>query len=360
MKLVRVKIYKDKRVKRSLFSFSNFCIYLLLVSFIVTCCILLFVGTSGLNLSWLSTRKGAVFTAGNVIFLSVIISVIDNIRKWQTIAKPVNRILEATKKITEGNFSARIKPIHKKPKTEMDFIIEDFNIMAQELAGTEALRGDFISNVSHELKTPLAVIQNYASLLQSPDVTPKQENEYIKRILVSSQKLSSLITNILKLNKLENQQIFPDAKVYDLSEQVREALLSCENIWEERNIDMNIDIEDDVMIKGDAELIMLVWKNLLSNALKFTPKNIGLISVSVKKQHGDAVVTISDNGVGMDDETISHIFEKFYQGDTSHSAQGNGLGLALVKRVLDISNGAIVVDSIQGEGSTFTVAFKAE
>lgn len=360
MKLTRPRRYKDKRVKQSLFSIKNFCTYLVLVSFIVTCCLMLFLMNSGLNATWLTTYKGAFLTGGNVILLSIMLSVIDNIRKRVTIAKPVNRILEATKKITEGNFNARIKPIHKKPKTEMDFIIEDFNVMAQELSGTEALRGDFISSVSHELKTPLAAIQNYAALLQSDDITEAQHNEYVKRILASSQKLSSLITNILKLNKLENQQIFPKAEVFNLSEQVREALLSCESLWEERNIEMHIDIADDVMIKGDEELIYLVWRNLLSNAFKFTLKDIGKISVTVKKEDGNAVVTVTDNGVGMDEETVSHIFEKFYQGDTSHSIQGNGLGLPLVKRVLDISNGTIDVESVQGKGSVFTVTFRAE
>lgn len=360
MKIVKVKRYKDKRVKQSLFSITNFFTYLLMVSFIVTCCLILFLNTSGLNATWITTQNGALLTAGNVILLSILLSIIDNVRKSVTIARPVNRILEATKKIKEGNFNARIKPIHKKPKTEMDFIIEDFNVMAQELSGTEALRDDFISNVSHELKTPLSVIQNYASLLQSPDITPEQKNEYIKRILASSQKLSSLITNILKLNKLENQQIFPDAKVYNLSEQVREALLACENVWEERNVEMNIDIEDDILIKGDAELVMLVWRNLLSNAFKFTLRNVGKVCVTVKKVNGNAVVTVADNGVGMNEETLSHIFEKFYQGDTSHSVQGNGLGLSLVQRILDISNGTIKVESEQGRGSIFTVSFKAE
>lgn len=359
MKLVKPKRYKDKRVKQSLFSFSNFCAYLVLVSFIVTCCIMLFLVTSRINATWLTTWKGALYTAGNVIFLSIFLSVIDNIRKIRTVGRPVNRILEATNKITEGNFNARIKPVHKKPKTEMDFIIEDFNIMAQELSGTEALRGDFISGVSHEIKTPLAVIQNYATLLQSPDITQEQHDEYVNRIVRASQKLSTLITNILKINKLENQQIFPVSKVYNLSEQVREALLLNENLWEERKTEMYIDIEDDVMIKGDEELILLVWRNLLSNAFKFTLKDIGKITVSVKKINDNAVVSVSDNGVGMNEETLSHIFEKFYQGDTSHSVQGNGLGLALVQRILDISGGTIKVESEQGVGSTFTVTFNS-
>lgn len=360
MKLIKPKKYRDKRVKQSLFSFSNFCSYLVMVSFIVTCCILLFLVSSGLNVTWITTHNGALLTAGNVILLSILLSVIDNIRENVTIARPVNRILEATKKVKEGNFSVRIKPIHKKPRTEMDFIIEDFNLMAQELSGIESLRGDFISSVSHELKTPLSVIQNYATLLQASDLTSEQHHKYVNKILDSSQKLSNLITNILKLNKLENQQIFPDVQIFNLSEQVREVLLSYENVWEDRNIEMNIDIEDDVMIKGDSELMLLVWQNLLSNAFKFTLTDAGKISVNLKKDKDKVIVCVEDNGVGMDSDTLSHIFEKFYQGDTSHSVQGNGLGLPLVKRILDIYNGIIEVKSTQGKGSVFTVVFNAE
>jgi signal transduction histidine kinase len=229
--------------------------------------------------------------------------------------------------------------------------------MAQELSGTETLRTDFIANVSHELKTPLAVMGNYATMLQRPGITPDERNEYAKAISEAARKLAQLITNILKLNKLENQQIFPQPKEFDLGEQLCECLLSFEDAWEAKNLEIETDIEDDVRIKSDPELLSLVWNNLISNAVKFTPDG-GKIGVTLKTEENDVAVSVTDTGCGMNPEVGQHIFEKFYQGDTSHATQGNGLGLALVKRVVDILNGEIGVQSLSGQGSTFTVKFK--
>ena len=231
------------------------------------------------------------------------------------------------------------------------------NAMAAELAGTETLRTDFIANVSHELKTPLAVMGNYATMLQRPDITEEERCEYAKAISEATRKLAQLITNILKLNKLENQQIFPQPKEFDLSEQLCECLLVFEDAWEAKHLEIETDIQDNVRIKSDPELLSLVWNNLISNAVKFTPDG-GTIGLSLKTEDGSVVVQVRDTGCGMKPEVGQHIFEKFYQGDTSHATQGNGLGLALVKRVVDILNGEIGVQSVYGTGSTFTVKFK--
>ena len=228
--------------------------------------------------------------------------------------------------------------------------------MAQELEGIETLRNDFISNVSHELKTPLAVIQNYATILQDPELDEEKKAEYIKSIFDASKRLSTLITNILKLNKLENQQIFPVSAEYDLSEQICQCLLDFESVWENKNINIVTDIDPDIRISADKELMTHVWNNLFSNAFKFTPDN-GTVSVSLK-QDSEIRFTVSDTGCGMNDSVKEHIYEKFYQGDSSHSVNGNGLGLPLVKRVLDIVGGKIEVESKAGEGSTFTVRCK--
>ena len=226
--------------------------------------------------------------------------------------------------------------------------------MTEELSGVETLRNDFISNVSHEMKTPLAVIGNYATLLQDPDLSEEKRIEYSKNIAQSSGHLAELITNILKLNKLENQQIFPKAKPYNVSEQLCECLLGFEKTWEDKSIEISTEIEEDVFINADSELLALVWNNILSNAFKFTD-NGGSVFVSLKSDKNTAIVTVTDTGCGMTAETGSRIFEKFYQGDTSHATQGNGLGLTLVKRIIDITNGEISVNSILNEGSTFTV-----
>jgi signal transduction histidine kinase len=198
---------------------------------------------------------------------------------------------------------------------------------------------------------------NYATMLQRPGITEEEKNEYAKSISEAARKLAQLITNILKLNKLENQQIFPQPVEFDLSEQICECLLGFEDAWEDKDLEIETDIEDDVHIKSDPELLSLVWNNLISNAVKFTPEG-GKVCVSLKAEENRVVVQVRDTGCGMTPEVGQHIFEKFYQGDTSHATQGNGLGLALVKRVVDILNGEISVQSVSGHGSTFTVKFK--
>lgn len=351
--------YKDKRVRHSFLSFGSFLQFFALASFIVTCCIIMFIHLSDINITINSenVKMAALYTFGDVLFFGVVFAVFDNIRHAITIGRPINRLLKGTSCIINGDFSVQVKPIHKKNKNEFDILIDDFNKMAQELEGIETLRNDFIANVSHELKTPLSIIQNYATILQSPDIEPEKRQEYIKSIADVSGRMTSLITNILNLSKLENQQIYPNAKKYDLSEQICLCLIGFESIWEKKNIDIETDIDDSVYITADEELMLLVWNNLFSNAFKFTPEN-GKVSVSVKENADSVFVSISDTGCGMSDEVISHIFEKFYQGDKSHSVQGNGLGLCIVKRVIDIVGGKISVESETGKGSNFYIVFK--
>ncbi len=303
-------------------------------------------------------RIAALLTFLNAIFMAVFCAVIDRIRRKITVEKPVKRILDATKRITKGDFSVRIKPTRiPMSMNEFNPIIKDLNKMAKELSGTETLRSDFIANVSHELKTPLSVLQNYGTLLEEPNLSEEKRLEYAKSIVSTTTKLSELISNILKLNKLENQNIYPQIKNCCLSEQLCECLLLFENEWERKNIEIEADIESDVYFKTDAELLCLVWNNLFSNALKFTD-NGGKVFVGLKNENGYIKVTVKDNGCGMSKETGKHIYEKFYQGDTSRSTNGNGLGLALVKRVVDILQGEIIVESILGKGTEFTVKFK--
>lgn len=271
------------------------------------------------------------------------------------ITRPVKRIQDGIEKIMTGDFSYRIPYIKgENSDNEFDVIIKGLNQMTEELSSVETLRTDFISNVSHEIKTPLAVIQNYATMLQSGVLSKEQEKEYAKSITEQTKKLSDLITNILKLNRLENQNIYPEKKTYNLTEQICENLLTFEYAWEKKNIEIETDVEDDIMVCQDAELLSLVWNNLFSNAIKFCKEN-GKVSVSIKRENGQVVVSVSDTGCGMDAETGRHIFDKFYQGDTSHATQGNGLGLALVKRVIDIVGGDVIVQSVLGEGTTFKV-----
>jgi signal transduction histidine kinase len=271
--------------------------------------------------------------------------------------RPMRRLSEAAKKIAGGDFSVRIAPNRKDGKKDfVEVMFDDFNAMAGELESIELLKNDFIANVSHEIKTPLAVIQNYATALQNDTLGPEERSEYIKTIIASSQKLSSLVSNILKLNKLEHQEIASTARTFDLSEQIRRCALAFEDLWEGKNITFDADLEEAVVC-GDESMLEMVWNNLIANAIKFTAPG-GAIMLTLKKSEEFAVVEIRDSGCGMDEETQKHIFDKFYQGDSSHSQEGNGLGLALVKKALDISGAKITVTSMPEKGASFTVWLK--
>ena len=349
-------------VKKLLFVLNSWLTFFLLAGFVVTCCTMLFLNTLSQTLDLTFTEENisaaAKITFINVLVISLIFTLIDFLRRKIMVDRPTKRITEAGERLMDGDFTVRIQPMNDSYAYDsFNSIIGCFNKMAEELGSVETLRTDFIANVSHELKTPLAVMQNYGTMLQSPVLSEEERIEYAKGITDNSRRLASLITNILKLNKLENQQIFPVSERFDLSEQLCEALLCFEDIWEQKNIGIETDIADGVSISSDPELLSLVWSNLLSNAFKFTESG-GSVSVSLSADQNSAVVRISDTGCGISPETGAHIFEKFYQGDTSHSSQGNGLGLALVKRVVDIMQGEISVESEVGRGSTFTVRLK--
>lgn len=349
-------------IKKLLKFLSNYAMFFLLTAFITTCCMSVFltIFSSSINITLTSENLSlaAKLTFANVFFVSFVITLIDMVRRHFIVSRPANSIIKASEKIIQGDYTVRV------PKTNSTFTNEEFlqigecfNKMAQELGSVETLRTDFISNVSHEMKTPLAVMQNYATLLQEENISENRRVEYAKGIFNSSKRLSNMIANILKLNRLENQQIFPQKTRFDLGEQLCECLLIYENVWEEKCIDIETDIEENVEISGDYELLSLVWSNLFSNAFKFTNEG-GKVSVSLISDENFATVKVSDTGCGISPEVGEHMFEKFYQGDTSHSTQGNGLGLALVKRVVDILKGEISVESKLNEGSIFTIKIR--
>ena len=290
-----------------------------------------------------------------VLLFSIVAAIIDRHRRMVGVDRPAKRILDATQRITAGDLGVQIEPIGARADVySFDAIIHNLNKMTRELGSIETLRTDFVANVSHELKTPLSVISNYATMLQSPTLTEEERMEYAKAIHHASRNLADLVTNILKLNKLENQQIFPELVEFDLAEQLCECMLNFEDIWEKKDIQLEVEIPETMPIRSDPELLGLVWNNLLSNAMKFTPEG-GTVRVSLTREGDMAVIAVSDTGRGMTAEQGKHIFEKFYQTDTSHATLGNGLGLALVKRVVDITGSSITVQSAPGKGSTFTV-----
>ena len=351
---------KKLRFRQVLRAVSHYIVFFLLIGFVATCCMTLFLDTLAGEIELEFTEENiagaAKLTFANVVLITLLFTLIDFLRRKWTVDRPVRKITQAAERIMQGDFSVRLQPSAHDAE-QFGPVMECFNKMAQELSSVETLRTDFVANVSHELKTPLAVMQNYGTLLQRPDLDEQTRLEYAKAVSDSARRMADMMTNILKLNRLENQQIYPKTEQYDLSEQLCQSLLQYENVWEEKDIDIETDIEDGVSVRADAELLSLVWNNLLSNAFKFTEAG-GQVSVSLRATEHHAIVRVSDTGCGMTPEMGAHIFEKFYQGDTSHATQGNGLGLALVKRVIDILQGSIAVESTLGKGTAFTVRIR--
>lgn len=263
---------------------------------------------------------------------------------------PVRNLIVSLNQVAAGNFQVRLsEDVTWSDIREMNI---NFNRMVRELDSIELLKLDFIQNVSHEIKTPLAAIEGYATLLSSSSHL-KEQQEYSSRILESSRQLTALTENILKLSKLENQQIAPEKHRFSLDEQLRRCILSMEPLWSEKNICLDIDLPE-IFYYGNEDLLVQVWGNLFSNAVKFTSEN-GTIAVWLAEHDESVQIVFSDTGIGMSKEVKRHIFDKFYQGDASRSSCGSGLGLALVKRILILCGGRIEVDSHPGEGSCFTV-----
>lgn len=350
------------KTKNFLLNIYQFILILALVAFVLTSNITLFLHLFSVNAGIAFTeeniRLAALFTFWNAVFLSVVLAFADFIRRKIVVEKPVKKILEATDRITSGDFDTRIE-VNRflMSVNEYDSISRNINKMASELSGIETLRSDFVASVSHEMKTPLAVLQNYGTLLKSSDLSEEKRIEYADAIIRTSSRFSELVSSILQLNKLENQSISPNKKRCCISEHLCESILDFETAWDSKKLNIEIDIQDDVYIETDKDLLSVAWNNLISNAIKFTPEG-GKIKIVLVDNGESVAVSFSDTGCGMTPETGKRIFEKFYQGDNSHSTNGNGLGLSIVKRIVDILDGEISVESILDRGSVFTVKLK--
>ena len=270
------------------------------------------------------------------------------------IMQPFTDLNRATERVSRGDFDVEVK-VPALVGGELRDFINGFNKMVRELRSIEQMRSEFTAVISREFKTPLSSMQGYATLLQDEDLPLQERQEYAQIIIDSSRRLSELANNILKLTKLENQQIISDASTFSLDEQLRLVILTMEPQWSKKNIEMDIDLVPS-MISSSEELLWQVWSNLLDNAIKFTPEG-GTICVQMSRGSDATLVCIKDNGEGMDEKTQEHIFDKFYQGDKTRASKGNGLGLALVKRVLDLCGADISVKSAPGQGAEFTVTF---
>lgn len=263
----------------------------------------------------------------------------------------IEQLSDATKEIAKGNYDVNLEEDSR--VEELRTMAHNFNLMAAELQSTEILRQDFVANVSHEFKTPLASLEGYATLLQSRNLSEEKRTEYLSKILISTRRLNDLTGNILLLSRLENQQLEVKKELFSLDEQIREIVLVLEHQWSEKNLDLDIDL-DSVDFLGSRELLWEVWQNLIGNAIKFTPAE-GTISLRLTEDASGVTAIVSDTGIGMDEETIGRIFEKFYQGDRSHASGGNGLGLPLAREIVALHGGTISVESAPEAGSRFTV-----
>lgn len=342
----------DPRINARDFSFGKYLLVFLVIILLCGSYALIFYSQQSMDSS------GVYIFASMVMYLVVISILLTFVfayfhKKYLSI--PMHRLSQAARRVAGGDFSVRLTPQRKDGKIdEYEALYQDFNTMVEELASTEMLKTDFVSNVSHELKTPLAVIQNYATMLQNKNLTQAEYDEYTQTILDASKGLSEMVGNILMLSRLENQKIPIQKRPYNLSEQLSRCALGFETVWDEKDIELVADLDQNLLVEHDEGLMDIVWNNLLSNALKFTEPG-GTITLTAQQQEGQAVVTVRDTGCGMDETTVRHIFDKFYQGDTSHKTKGNGLGLAMVKKILDLSVCTISVNSVPGEGTTFTV-----
>lgn len=343
---------KVKFRDRMIFKLTMISLISLLISFALFIVFIIFLDESGKwQIEVPDEPKKPFFFAHNFLFVGGVLvclfsSLMFSIYMNKKFLKPIEELKERTNEVSKGDFSVRIDYI---PNNEIGELAKNFNAMVEELQKNEMLKNDFITNVSHEFKTPLSIIQGYATLLQDPDLNKEDREKYTETIVESTSKLTTLVNNILKISKLDNQKITIENTYYYLDEQIRESILSFENEWTNKKIDL-----DCVAINADKNLLINVWNNLLSNAIKYSNEG-GKIEIKLCKEGNSINVKIKDDGCGMKKEDIPYIFDKFYQCDKSHISEGNGLGLSLVKKIVEISNGDIKVASELGIGTEFTI-----
>lgn len=287
--------------------------------------------------------------------VTFIFCVIINRHIWKHFFVPMRRLGDAARNVAEGDFTVYLEPIHTEDKQDfVDVMYRDFNTMVEKLGTMEILQSDFITNASHEMRAPVAVVQSSAQLLQSEGLSDEDRMLYTENILSASRRLSALMTDILMLGRLDSGAALSGLDTYDLIRQLTDCILYFEDVLDEKNLGLSIEIEDSVMITADRGMLEIVWKNLLANAIKYTSPG-GTVSLRQERDGDTIVVAVDDTGVGMSEDTMAHMFDRFYQGDLSHSECGNGLGLSLVIKALAYAGGSIAVESILGKGSRFTV-----
>ena len=301
------------------------------------------------------TRNEPLLSVFLLLFISVLVGTVVSFVTSQFPLKPVRRVIDATNRLAAGDFSARLKLPGPSAFTEL---ANSFNRMAEELGGTEMLRADFVDNFSHEFKTPIVSIKGFAEELKHDDLTREQRNEYLDIIISESSRLATLATNVLNFSRVEKQKILAHRETFDLTEQIRRCVLLFEPKWDQRRLNLTVEL-DEIALTGDEELLSQVWLNLIDNAVKFTPEG-GCVEIRLEKRWNKANFSIRDDGYGISEEAQKHVFDKFYQGDASHAAKGNGLGLSIAKRIVALHGGTIACQSQEGIGTAFFVELPLE
>ena len=342
------KTFRQRFGLTVLFSAIVFLI-LIITSVLIFIIGVLLIRTNALNLAKLS-RQEPMVPIFVLLVISVVVGTVVSFMISRFPLKPLRRVIDATNRLAAGDFSVRLHLIGPSAFTEL---ANSFNRMAEELGGIEMLRADFVDNFSHEFKTPIVSIKGFAEELKHDDLAPEQRQEYLDIIIHESSRLAQLATNVLNLSRVEKQAILASRARFDLTEQVRRCVLLFENKWELRRLNLNVEL-DEVTLEGDEELLSQVWLNLIDNAVKFTPEG-GCVDIRLQKNERTAVFVIRDDGYGISPESQRHIFDKFYQGDLSHAASGNGLGLSIARRVVSLHGGDIRCQSEEGAGTEFTV-----
>ena len=335
-------------MKRFLYNLISYIVFLITVTVVVSIGILIFSKVKDFETSIL-----AIFVLLYILFTALIFFIIDYIRRNIIIQKPLNDILDATNLISKGEFDIKLKPRHNYNNyDELDKIMININKMAIGLRNDEILKNDFISNFSHEIKTPIAIMNGYINLLKRNEMSKEERDEYIDKLYNSSINLSNLISNILKLNKLENSEI--ELNDVNLSNVLENVIISYDELINNKKINLDIDMDDRLIKYTNESFIQLIFSNLISNAIKFS-KYEGIVEIKLKNKNDYIEFIVKDNGIGMSKDTIIHIFNRFYQGDTSHKTEGNGLGLSMVKKAIDRLGYKISIESEEEKGSTFIV-----
>lgn len=343
------KSQKPTPVKRSKFNYGFIFSSAALVGSLLSTALAMFI-------VWLLNRRfgvwlGIPYTI-RVLLISILSGAAIAVGLSKIFVSPMMKLGDAMRKVAGGDFSVRLDCTSR--IRDVREVYGSFNTMVKELGNTETLQTDFVSNVSHEFKTPINAIEGYASLLQDSQLTDEQKNAYIDKIIFNTRRLSDLVGNILLLSKVNNQTISLKASTFRLDEQVRQSILALENKWEKKEIEFDIDL-DEIEYTGYENLLSHVWLNLIDNAVKFSPQN-GQIRIRLKQLAGSVTFSIWDNGLPIPEADIGRIFNKFYQGDNSHASEGNGLGLALVRKIVAAAHGTINVTSSEDAGTEFVVA----